>query len=233
MTQLLSWVKLPTAWIEDGGLKEFKWLPGSGADNIAALMTLMVLAHHMKPDDGSVFLTYDQLCEKASLSRAKVSNGLTILKNLGLIGSTTERRSTYFIENYDPKVGWAKLPAKGLYTHGGIQAFRAFQLRQKAELNALKLYYLFVSRRDRQTNLAKIGYEKIEDYSGVRRNDIKAALSLLVVNSLVYAERVQSLIYDDGVANAYRLVHVNPRRHMGTSGRGTDEIDTFQNPQQY
>ena len=36
-----EWVSLPTAWIEAGGLKKFKWA-SAGGHRVAALMVLMV-----------------------------------------------------------------------------------------------------------------------------------------------------------------------------------------------
>ena len=40
MKPLPKWVRLPSEWINDGGLKIFRWERGIGADNIAALMAL-------------------------------------------------------------------------------------------------------------------------------------------------------------------------------------------------
>ena len=69
-----------------------------------------------------------------------------------------------------------------------------------------------------------ITYDKIEEYCGVTRNNIRRALSLLAVQSLVHVERIPSSISENGVASAYRLAHLNPRLHMGTLGRGADAL---------
>ena len=42
MMRLNTWVKLPTAEIEAGGLKSFHWRQGEGSAGIAGLMVLMV-----------------------------------------------------------------------------------------------------------------------------------------------------------------------------------------------
>jgi hypothetical protein len=43
----LDWVRLPTNWIvEERGLLNFRWQKDKGGNNVAALMTLIVLAHH-------------------------------------------------------------------------------------------------------------------------------------------------------------------------------------------
>lgn len=223
--KLPEWTKLPTGWIEGGGLREYRWAGGNGSDFQAALMALTVIANHSDPDTAIAHLTYDDLCAMASLSRAKLSRGLSVLSEHALIEREPHGRSTFQVRNYDPKTGWAKLPAKGLYSHGVVSAFTAFRLRQRAELDAMKLFFLFASRRDRNSNMAKISYDKIEDYSGVTREHIKRALTVLAANSLVHIEHVPSLISGDGLANAYRLVHLHSRRHMGTIGRGMDEND--------
>jgi DNA-binding transcriptional ArsR family regulator len=220
-----SWIKLPSQWIEKSGLKDFRWARGEGADNLAALMALTVISHHIDAGSGVARLTYDALCNMASLSRAKLSSGLGILAERGLIEREPEGRSTYLLANYNPEIGWAKFPAAGLYRHGTVAAFTEFRLRLPAELEALKLYFLFASRRNRYTNMANITYDTIEEYSGVARNNIKRALSVLAANGLVHVEHVSSGTYEDGIANAYRLAHLDTRHHMGTNGRGADPFD--------
>ena len=222
-----SWIKLPSRWIEAGGLKDFRWARGEGSDNLAGLMGLTVISHHIDAESGVARLTYDALCIKSTLSRAKLSSGLGILVERGLIEREPEGRSTYRLANYDPEVGWVKFPAAGLYRHGTIMAFNDFHLRLPAELDALKLYFLFASRRDRQTNMAKLTYEKIDEYSGVSRNNIRRALSVLAANELVHIEHVPSDKIENGVANAYRLAHLDTYNHMGTKGRGADPLDFF------
>ena len=82
-----------------------------------------------------------------------------------------------------------------------------------------------VERRNKDTNLANISYDKIAELSGIERHHIKSAISLLIVNRLVYVEHVQSEVSEHGIANAYRLPHIDPYSHMGTKGRGMDSAD--------
>lgn len=217
--KLPPWVKLPSQWIEAGGLRDFGWARGQGANNLAALMALTVISHHIDLGTGVARLSYDMLCEKTSLSRAKISAGLDILATRGLLDRGRNGRSSYGLAGYDPDLGWAKFPAEGLYHFGVVAAFTGFHLRLRTELDALKLYFLFAARRDRRTNLAKIKYETIEDYSGVPRDCIRRALSLLAANGLVHVERVPSEVTDSGYASAYRLAHLDSYHHMGTTGR--------------
>ena len=221
-----KWVHLPSAWIEEHGLKKFQWKEG-GSDNTVALMALVVIAHHADQETGLAKLTYDELCRTTDVSRAKLSKGLGLLEKRGIIKRWQNGRSSFQLVGYDVSSGWCKLPAKPLYVGPVLEAFRHFHLRSKAELNALKLYLLFAARRGRDTNLANISFDKITEYSGVRRHEIKAATSLLASLSLAYIERVPSSSNAYGVANAYRLAGLETTVHMGTVGRryGASEFE--------
>jgi DNA-binding transcriptional ArsR family regulator len=224
MKPLRDWTKLPSAWIEEGRLREFRWTQGQGSDNTAALIVLAVIAHHVEPESGISRLTYGSLSDMASLSRAKVSAGLTLLETRSLIDREPDGRSSYRLCCYDPAAGWAKFPAKGLYRNDVVAAFTEFRLRRAAELEALKLFFLFAARRSRETNSAKISYDRIEEYSGVIRNNIRRALSVLTANGLVHIEHCSSELSEYGTANAYRLAHLDTYNHMGTRGRAADSF---------
>jgi hypothetical protein len=232
---LRDWVRLPSEWIEQGGLKRLRWGSAEtpGADNTAALMLLAVIAHHADDESGVAKLIYDRLCSITELSRAKIAGGLDVLEKLTLVKRAPEGRSTFQLTNYDPTHGWCKLPAKGLYISGRIEAFKGFKLRSVSELDALKLYFLFAARRGRDTNMAHISYEKISDYSGVPANRIKTAISVLASLSLVYVEHLPSATNELGIFNAYRLRGLDSRVHLGTRGRGMEasqfEEDVYRN----
>jgi hypothetical protein len=153
---------------------------------------------------------------------------LSILVDRQLI-ERLDVQSAYRIADFNPARGWGKLPARGLYRQDAIPAFHEFRLRRATELDALKLYYGVVARRDDDTNLARMNYETIEDYTAVPRNRIKSALSLLAVNNLVHVEHVPSWTSDYGVSNAYRLAHLETNRHMGNRGRRLIHDGGFQN----
>lgn len=153
-------VKLPVRWIDGSGLKAFKWQKG-GSDETAALMLLAVLAHHMDPEDGSVRLTYDQLCQAADLSRAKVAGGLSILEARGLIEKVSGQRSGYRLADYNALGNWAKLPVRGLYVGDRVRAFSEFKLRSRVELDALKLYFLFAARRNNTSAATTVSWRLV------------------------------------------------------------------------
>jgi hypothetical protein len=182
-------------------------------------MALAVIAHHADGETGRSRLTYDELCAATGLSRAKLAGGLNVLENLDVIRRALLGRSTFQLTSYDPRAYWCKLPARRLYSAGRVTAFTDFTLRSAAELHALKLYFLFAARRGNDTNMAHLSYDGIEDYSGVERHRIKAALSLLAAINLVHVEHVPSMYNERGVANAYRLTFLDSRVHSGTRGR--------------
>jgi hypothetical protein len=220
LSHLQAWVRLPTAWIEARGLLDFVWARGAGSDNIAALMTLAVIAHHANQETGSVRLTWDDLCDRTFLSRAKLSKGLDRLSGQKIILRKPDGRSRFQLVNFNPERDWAKFPARGLYTKQGVlRAFKDFKLRSRAELDALKLYFLFAARRDRKSNVANLSYEKIWFYSGVHPNFIRTAVSLLAGQALVHVSSQPSSLNDHGTSNQYRLTHIDPTRHPGTIGR--------------
>lgn len=158
--EIREWVRLPSNWINDRGLRSLSWKNGGkGADHIAALMALTVIAHAADSETGVARVTYDHFCQATLLSRAKVSKGLDALEHIEVIErEPAGARSTYKLANYDAAGGWAKFPSKSMYSSGTIAAFTDFQLRRVAELDALKLFFLLVARRDRHMNVANIGY---------------------------------------------------------------------------
>ena len=119
-----DWVRLPTRWIQDGGLRSFRWSPTEGASHAAALMTLVALAHHADDQTMSAAITYDQLTASTTLSRAKVSAGLKMLEAQRIIVRKTNGRSSFQITGYDPTKDWGKLPARAALLVGIHRVFQ-------------------------------------------------------------------------------------------------------------
>lgn len=232
-----EWVKMPSLWIRSEGdpkLASLRWIGHQKSNQIAALMIYIVLVHHANDtatgefdDVGYTRITYNQISEITGLSRAKIAGGLQVLKELEVIKMRIEgRNNLYRIVDYGQKSGWAKLPARGLYTKDlkRISAFHSFNLRSKVELNALKAYLLIVALRSNNTNYAIVSYEKIVDYTGIVRNDVKSALSLLVTHGLIHVEQVISEINKYSTVNVYRPCHLETYKHRGTTGRRITEL---------
>lgn len=223
-----QWMKLPNVWIENKGLREFRWgRDGIGSTNVASLMLLITLTHHINPETGYVRMTYEDIKRATGLSRAKISEGLKNLVAHGLIVREGEGHPLYRIANYDPDVGYAKLPHSGLYrSDGSVPAFRDFTRRKVAELDALKAYLLYTSRRGRDTNQANISFDKIEEYSAIPQNRIRAANSFLINAGLINVQQVASRHSEYGISNAYSLNHLDSKNHAGTNGRRTIDAQT-------
>lgn len=222
--RLKPWVKLPTAWIEDGGLHRFRWSQG-GAANIAALMTLIAIAHRADADTGVARLTYTDLEGQTWLSRASIAAGLDALEREALVERNTEGRSTYHLVGYRAEDGWAKLPAAPLYQGEGIAAFEHFNLRRRVELDALKFYLLIAARRSRELNMALLTYDTFEERTGVTRERIRPAITLLAASLLIHIDHLPRQGGQPGIVSGYRLAHLDTYRHMGTTGRGLDPIN--------
>ncbi|WP_125954395.1 hypothetical protein [Novosphingobium sp. MD-1] len=228
--KLQQWVRLPTAWIEAGELRAFRWKAECGGQETAALLVLTVIAHHSDGSTGVAKLTYDELSSKAGISRAMVSAALDILDDRNLIDRTVAGRGTYGLANFNPAAGWAKLPAKGLYTGNVVAAFQHLTLRNKNELAALKMYLLFAAFRDNDSNYAQISYDKITQRTGISRETIRPGLSILAALGLVHVENTPSsaIVAAGSMAtfNRYRLAHLDSYRHAGTTGRaGIEAFD--------
>ena len=214
-----DWVKLPSAWMEDCGLSAFRWRAGAGSSETAALMVLLAIAHRAGLDNGIARITYDELTIATGISRTKVSDGLGILADRDLVNRAPEGRSTYQLTNYGPDHIWAALPAKPLYDRSGaIRMLGDFHLRQPAELNTIKIYLALAARRDHKQNVTWITYDQISNYAGVHLGQIKRAIAILIINGLI---NVDSYWREGkpGKIHGYRLQHLFPSRHAGTTGR--------------
>lgn len=210
MTNFKEWTKLPTRWIQlESGLRTFKWSPKPEIDNagqVAALMLLVVLAHHTNKETGLARLSYDTMMEATGLSRAVIARGLKELEARKVIArDPKQKRGTITLNDATEDSGWGKLPANGLYRNGRILAFNNFKLRVLAELDALKIYFLVIALRDNKTNRSYISYDAIQEHAGVLRNNIRPAISTLAANSLVSVNHVHNTKSNYGYANEFHL----------------------------
>jgi len=227
-----EWVRMPSYWLRDENdppLARLRWIGQGRADQIAALAIYVVLVHHANdqptarfPEQGWSDLTYSRLADITGFSRSKISGGLRVLEELGAIEIHRSGRSNnYYVVDFGQHGGWGKLPAKGLYTKDlqRIHAFHALRLRSRVELNALKVYLLIVALRNNATNYAFVAYDRIGDYTGINRNDVKPALSWLVTQALIQVDQGATALNQFSTMNMYRLRHLEPYKHRGTSGR--------------
>lgn len=221
----ITWRKFPAEWIleDEGILKSLRWKGAEKSDYVAALMLYIALIHHTDDqheeyESTTVRVSYSGLENTTGLSRPKVSNGLSLLISRGLIFRDSSKGTTneYRITNYDKNGGWRKLPVRGLYK-GDIQidAFKDFTLRSKVELNALKLYFLLIALRNNATGYTKVSYEKIHERIGIRKDDIKPAISRLINVGLINLDKKA----DPGEYqhNVYWVRYIDRGRHSGNA----------------
>lgn len=228
-----EWVRMSSYWLlnEDRPpLASLRWFGPQKSDQIAGLMIYMALVHHANDQPTAKFgergwtaLTYTRLGDITGLSRSKISGGLSVLQKLGAIEICRNGRSnSYHVVDYGQSGGWAKLPARGLYSRDlqRIPAFHALKLRSRVELNALKIYLLIIALRDNSTNYAVVSYDRIRDYTGINRIDIKSALSLLVTQGMIQVDQGATALNQFSTMNMYRPKYLEPYKHRGTNGRG-------------
>jgi hypothetical protein len=75
---LRNWVRLPSDWIQQGGLTRWDW-DSDGSDATSGLMILLALAHHAIEETGRVRMTYSDLRRATGLSRTMIAGGLPLL----------------------------------------------------------------------------------------------------------------------------------------------------------
>lgn len=235
-----TYARVPTDWIRDQSnplLHAFSWKGKDKAGCIAALMLYIAMNQNVPEKKGAhVKLTYTELSDITSLSRAKVAEGLKLLEETGLVKTEKQGRSnSYHIVNRDNRNGWGQLPAKSLYDDGQIKPFLQFNLRTRAELNALKLYLLIVAFRSNSRNCTIISYEKIHQYTGISERHISAGLSLLVTLDMI---RVDKKLKDEATEkrmNVYWLVGLNhhhggntPEEAFANFGNNTSSVGSLE-----
>lgn len=196
------WSRVPTEWIRSLGLKSFRAGRQLGV-SVAALKVLVAVILHAENkaggeagiDQGSAALSYDQLTQLADLSRAMVAHGTRRLERLGILAVDHGRRGApnrYRLVGYEEGRPWAKIPNRRWFRNADsdrIAALHELSCRRECDLNALKLYLLFSAFRDNRSRHAMIGYEKIEEYSGIASGKIRQAISVLVEHALIAVDR--------------------------------------------
>lgn len=136
-------------------------------------------------------LTYDQISELCSLSRALISRGLTKLKDIRLIDSFGDKKKVYRLIGSVEK-RWCKLPRKPLLINEyKIPMFSAFTNRYSHERDALKLFVYLISIRSNSEQFSEVSRGKISESTGIKIYDIDGAVGFL--RSVELIQNVESL----------------------------------------
>jgi hypothetical protein len=184
---------MPTEWVRNGTIKGFTYKDGS--IGTASLTLYFTLCHHAEVFHPSANnpvsvarITYTKLAELGSLSRKLVSSGLNKLEAVGMITRVGSRHfGAYQLNGLVKGKAWVKLPGKPLLSDGGTRfsPFECFKLRNKHELNAMKLYLYYAAIRDAATPYSEASFETICSKTGVAERFIPAANSLLLSSRLL------------------------------------------------
>jgi len=221
----LPWAKMPSAWISERmALRSFQ--AGSPGPSIAALKLYLTILGEVRHGEGSeglgcARLSYTQLETLADLSRSMIRPGLDLLTSQKLVRAEVGdgRTHVYAVTGYPPpgQPGWRMIPIGHLRRSGFFQRISA---RSKADLAALKVYFVLATFRDGKTGETSLSYEKINHYTGVGRNDVSRALSRLVDLDTVRIHSGRDS-YDTGNQgyNRYELLGLGqPKREVAGSG---------------
>lgn len=191
-------------------------------------MVLLVIAHRVD-EEGIAKVTYDDFESAIPIRREKIAGGIRTLVGFNLVTHEPRGQSTFKLLGYGEEgVSWAKLPVKRLYLNERIWGIKDFTLRKAAELHALKIYFLLVSRRDAVRNETRLSYPKIADFSGVLVGHIKTATSLLIENQLLTTDSITDWeAWGDKQAfpRCYRIAHIDNYRHAGTLPSSVLELE--------
>lgn len=211
------WIRLPLAWIHGEGLTEFRAGQhlGSSMAALKVLVAILFRAENKTPQEatvtqGSASLSYDDLMVMTGLSRSMVRKGTLRLCDAGLVNVTHEgkgRKNRYFVVDYSA-TPWGKLPYRQIAGPGTSQELKLLNelsCKSVVDLNALKLFLLLSAHRDKVSQYAMIGYTKIEEATGIWRDNIRRAISILIEHGLVRVEQ-EKTPGEYNTPNRYRIL---------------------------
>lgn len=186
--------KMPSVWQDDASVhKQLRALPvGTAIAALKLYLAMCVKATFPESDeaDGKVCCSLAQWVEYTTLSRPMVIRGFRALVDLGLVLRIGARPVIYEIDGYQSHPRWAKLPTKVLLgshfrTNDLVEGLRAVSNRGQPSFEALQLYLYLATIRDRNTDQAKVTYDKISEKLLMGRNAISRAISTLVGANLI------------------------------------------------
>lgn len=177
-------------------LKALLWRK-DGSSSMAALMVLMALAirlnksltgREFKPGEArptTVAATYDELQRMTGFARGSISSGIALLVDLGAIRRVkVGRANQYEVVGLGENGQWCQLPQTSLLSADGTLSIKALP-RKRVTLHALKIYMVLLALRNQKLNSTSISYTAITKWTGVRREDIGPAITVLVCYHLV------------------------------------------------
>lgn len=207
------------------GLSYLRWgvHKGSGTAAIMLLFALSILSNlgqirHGRRTDNWVVASYDELESMTLLSREMVAKGLKLLRELGAVTSRrVGNRCAYELVGIDTDGAWCALPQDHLMQ--GTETLRRLAgmretIKRRTSLDAMKLYMLLLAFRVNTSNVARVGYDLIRQYTGLRREQISMAVQLLIGAGLcrLAADEELPLVKGQRRHNRYVLLGLRGQR---------------------
>lgn len=210
------------------GLSYLRWRLHKGSAT-AAIMLLFALAIKSNLDqkkDGlrsgiKVVATYEQLMEYTNLSRGLIAKGLKLLRELGAITTVKDGNGcAYSLQGIDTPGQYCQLPQG--YLLDGQTVMRRLKglhtaIKNRSSLDAMKLYMLLLAFRENKWNVACISYDKIREYTGMRKEEISIAVQLLQGAQLIRLGGDQEVPLQEGQHRHNRYII------LGLSGKASGE----------
>ena len=206
------WAKMPNRWAMSGGLKKFGEVDSQGKvdtiainASLASLKVYLAICTRADYHSGIVKTTYPELCALVGHSRNVVARSLRVLEEGGHIRRDTAQPrggSRIYVERWMEDKGFAKIPKSWLYQGRGSKddrasnppeetliKLKAFTFGKRLSLQALKIYVLLLAMRNRDfpngDGLTLITYDKISEYTGVKRHSVSLAINLLMEMNMI------------------------------------------------
>jgi len=211
---MMMFARLPSSWIiRDHKLREVQ--RQDVGVSVAALRILIVLScfarndKNVTPLQGSCEISYDKLERFTGVSRPLLNPALNLLEAMQfLTREKVGRRNRYWIGSYAPVDKWCKLPKSFLLSAPSQPCanLRSMPNRSRSTVDALKIYLVLCAFRDSTTNTTQLSYDKITDYTGVLRRNIRMALSLLISCELITVASERDYSSRKNEPNRYKIV---------------------------
>jgi hypothetical protein len=185
------WVRLPTKWIRDRKLDDFK-LRGGAVLELKIYFALLILKgryqRRMRSEQESFPATLDDISATAHVSRPHAAKGVQLLRERKRIeaGRREWRKAgvghrTTFHRLRGKKEPFFKFPWELVAISKLLEHLR---LNNRNTLQALKVYLLLAAFSNNTSGVARMGYATMGLY-GLNRNAIRAGVHLLIEANLI------------------------------------------------
>jgi hypothetical protein len=189
--KMLLWGKMPIWWQTEMSMhRQIQRAPtGSAIAALKLYITFCMKANFQKQDGlpaGCVKMSVAVLARAVGLSKPMVISGLRQLQNWGLVTRTRSRPAVYQLCCYMTCANWTKIPSAHLYGgREGIALLKRMNNRGRRRLLSLQMYLYLAAIRNSKTLKAKVSYDRLGELLHAGRNEISAAISMLVEDDLI------------------------------------------------